>query len=123
MEAQRLFEKGHIKEFYFGISEILRRYLEALRRFPAAEFTTEEIALHMDREQDRGLLPLLRQADFVKFADTIPTTGRKEEDLKAAISYIRETSPAPEEGDSTTLSPHDQAPVAAARMRRKGVSQ
>jgi hypothetical protein len=123
LEARGLFEKGHIKEFYFGISEILRRYLEALRRFPAAEFTTEEIALHMDREQDRKLLPLLRQADLVKFADTIPTTGRKEEDLKAAIFYIQETSPAPEEGRSATLSPHDQAPVAGARTRRKGVSQ
>jgi len=93
LEAQRLFEKGRIKEFYFLFSEILRRYLESIRHFPAAEFTTEEIAHHLDNEQDRKLLPLLRHADLVKFADTIPAPARKEEEVKAALGYIQETSP------------------------------
>jgi hypothetical protein len=96
LEAQRLFEKGLVKEFYFGFSEILRRYMESLRHFPAAEFTTEEIAHHADNEQDRKLLPLLRQADLIKFADVIPTPADKEEDVKTAVSYIQETSPSPE---------------------------
>jgi hypothetical protein len=93
LEAQGFFEKGHIKEFYFLFSEILRRYLESIRNFPAAEFTTEEIANHLKDEQDRKLLPLLRQVDLVKFADTIPTPARKQEDLTAAKTYINETSP------------------------------
>ena len=92
LEGQRLFEQGQIKKFYFCFSEILRRYLEALRGFPAAEFTTEEIALHMDNEQDRSLLPLLRHADLVKFADTVPTPARKEEEVTTALAYIQETS-------------------------------
>jgi hypothetical protein len=91
LEGQRLFEQGQIKRFYFSFSEILRRYLEALRGFPAAEFTTEEIALHMDNEQDRSLLPLLRHADLVKFADTVPTPARKEEEVTTALAYIQET--------------------------------
>ena len=53
LEAQGLFEKGEVKGFYFRFSEILRRYLESLRRFPAPELTTEEIALRIHSEEDR----------------------------------------------------------------------
>jgi hypothetical protein len=101
LEAQGLFEKGQAKAFYFRFSEIVRRYLEAIRGFPAAEFTTEEITLCLNSEQDRKLLPLLRQADLVKFADTIPIQARKEEAVNTALSYIHETSPGPETGDSS----------------------
>lgn len=94
LEGDGLFEKGYIKEFYFRFSEILRRYLESLKGFPAAEFTTEEIAVHLKKEQDRKLLPLFRQTDLIKFADKIPTPARKEEDVKTALAYIQETSPA-----------------------------
>ncbi|MDY6838277.1 MAG: hypothetical protein SWH78_09910 [Thermodesulfobacteriota bacterium] len=92
LERQAIFEKGEIKGFYFRFSEILKRYLEGLRGYPAAEFTTEEIALRIDNEEDRRLLGLLRHADLVKFADTVPTPARKEEEVKAALSYIQETS-------------------------------
>ena len=101
LEAQELFEKGHAKAFYFRFSEIMRQYLEALRGFPAAEFTTEEISSCINYEHDRKLLPLLRQADLVKFADAIPTPARKEEEVKTALAYIHETSPNPEAGDSS----------------------
>ncbi len=103
LDAQRLFEKGHAKRFYFRFSEILRRYLGSLRGFPAVELTTEEIARCIDREQDRGLLALLRQADLVKFADRVPAPARKEEEVKTALSYIQETSPV-QEADHETVS-------------------
>jgi hypothetical protein len=101
LEAQGLFEKGEVKGFYFRFSEILRRYLESLRRFPAAEFTTEEIALRIHSEEDRMLLTLLRQADVVKFADFIPTPARKEEEVKTALSYIEETGSVLDIGHAT----------------------
>lgn len=102
LDAQRLFEKGHAKRFYFRFSEILRRYLGSLRGFPAVELTTEEIARCIDGEQDRGLLALLRQADLVKFADRVPAPARKEEEVKTALSYIQETSPV-QEADHETV--------------------
>jgi hypothetical protein len=71
----------------------LRRYLESIRHFPAAEYTTEEISRQIRLEVDRMLLPLLRQADLVKFADTVPTPARKEEDVRSALSYIDKTCP------------------------------
>jgi hypothetical protein len=92
LETRRYFEKGRAKKYYFVFSEILRRYLESIRNFPAAEFTTEEIIKHIRAEQDRKLIPLLQQADLVKFADTEPTQARKEEDIKAALAYIRQSS-------------------------------
>ena len=89
-----LFEKGDVKTFYFIFSEILRRYMESIRHFPAAEMTTEEIARHVgNTSQDQEILPLLRQADLVKFADTIPTPDRKVQDIEAARTYIRQTCP------------------------------
>ena len=95
LEKEQYFEKGRIKTHYFFFSEILRRYLEAIRHFPAAEYTTEEIARHIRAEPDRKLISLLQQADLVKFADTVPTRARKEEDIKAALAYIRKTAPQP----------------------------
>jgi len=100
LESQGLFEKGYAKQYYFGLSEILRQYLGAIRGFPAVEATTEEIALRIGNEKDRVLLSLLRQADLVKFADLIPPIARKGEDLKTALSYIQETAPVEEEGDN-----------------------
>jgi hypothetical protein len=68
------------------------------------ELTTEEIARCIDREQDRDLLALLRQADLVKFADRVPAPARKEEEVKKALSYIQETSPVRETGHETGVS-------------------
>jgi hypothetical protein len=95
LEKKQYFEKGRVKKHYFVLSEILRQYLEAIRNFPAAEYTTEEIARHISVETDRNLISLLQQADLVKFADTVPTRARKEEDIKAALAYIRKTGPQP----------------------------
>jgi hypothetical protein len=93
LEDRKVFEKGEVKTFYFTISEIMRRYLESIRNFPAAEYTTEEISHRIETEVDRKLLPFLRQADLVKYADTVPTPARKEEDVRLALSYIDETCP------------------------------
>ena len=98
LESEGLFEKGDIKGFYFRFSEILRKYMESLRGFPAAELTTEEIALHIRMEDDRGMLSLLRQADMVKFADSMPEPAEKEDEIRSALSYIDKTNPFSETG-------------------------
>lgn len=94
LESEGLFERGEIKRFYFTFSEILRRYMGAIRLFPASEYTTEEIVRQVgNHPQDRMVVPLLKQADQVKFADAAPTRARKDEDIKAALAYIDQTSP------------------------------
>ncbi len=94
LNADGLFEQGQVKRFYFRFSEILRRYLEAVRGFPALELTTEEIAGRIHYEEDRTVMSLLRTADLVKFADAVPTAPRKDEEIRIAFSYIERTRPA-----------------------------
>jgi hypothetical protein len=94
--------KGAYKEFYFNLSEILRIYIESLRGFPAAELTTEEIIRKIKNETDRKMIPLLRWMDMVKFADTIPSRDRNEQDVKNALDYIKETAPVIVTADSLT---------------------
>ncbi|MEE4352461.1 MAG: hypothetical protein V2J25_06280 [Desulfatiglans sp.] len=99
LEADRVFEKGHVKDFYFQFSEILRQYLESIRGFPAAEYTTEEIIFHIRQEVDRDIVPLLRNADLVKFADMVPSQAGKEETVRKALDFIDRTSPRTEGED------------------------
>jgi len=92
--ASGLFEKGDVKTFYFNFSEIIRRYMESIRHFSAVEMTTEEITRHVgNNSKDQEILQQLRQADLVKFADTVPTHDRKVQDIQAARTYIRQTGP------------------------------
>jgi hypothetical protein len=89
-----LYEKGNVKAFYFFFSETIRRYMEAIRQFPAAEMTTEEIARFVKTDpSDQRILPLLKQADLVKFADLIPSPDRKDLDIQKVRAYIRQTRP------------------------------
>ena len=95
--ASGLFENGNVKAFYFNFSETIRRYMESIRRFPAAEMTTEEIARWVKTDpSDQKILPLLRQADLVKFADSIPAPDRKDQDILTARTYIQQTRPMPD---------------------------
>ena len=109
LAAAGIFERGDAREFYFRLSEIVRRYLGALRGFPAVEMTTEEIAARLKTQRDRGLLPLLRYADLVKFSDAAPSRAKKDETVKQALSYIEETcgdlEGGPETGDARRIVP------------------
>ncbi|MFH0976896.1 MAG: hypothetical protein V1874_14030 [Spirochaetota bacterium] len=103
-ELERLISMNHItkgqyKEFYFRYSEILRQYIEKLRGFPAVELTTEEIARKIKDDSDRKLMPLLRDADLVKFADVIPTQAKNADDVSAAFDYIEATTPVATEAE------------------------
>lgn len=104
LEGLKLFESGEVKQFYFRFSEITRDYLEDLRQFPAAEYTTEEIAIAIREEKDRRLVPILREADLAKFSDLIPSPAKKEEQVKAILSYISETGIMFENGEKEGIS-------------------
>lgn len=86
------FEQGRYKAFYFRFSEILKHYLEEIRGFPAAEYTTEEISNNISHNEDYPIVGLLKQADLVKFADATPTPARKDQEIAAALNYIDQTS-------------------------------
>lgn len=90
---EHLFEKGLYKDFYFRLSEIIRKYIESVRGFPAGEYTTEEIARHLVKDPDKEILTLLRHADLVKFADAVVSPHKNQEEIRAVFEYITRTSP------------------------------
>ena len=74
LRAKGLLEAGKIQDYYFGLSEIFRRYLVFRYGFPALDWTTEEITsnLHNVKELNsqlkEQLLVILQNTDQVKFA-------------------------------------------------------
>lgn len=104
LKNKGLLEKGLIREYYFELSEIFRRYLGAIFDFPALDWTTEEIKLFLNRspqlnsEISQKVAFILEQTDLVKFAKA-QNTGQ-ENMTDEIISFIKKTSrPAESEPD------------------------
>ena len=98
IEAMGLDQKN-IKEYYFLVSGILRRYLEERFGLRAPEQTTEEfletvVADHLLHETQKALLKsFLEHCDLVKFANVIPRREEAAWIFKTARGFIEETKP------------------------------
>ncbi|MDD5087225.1 MAG: hypothetical protein PHI18_00305 [bacterium] len=91
--------RGMLKEFFSEYSYILRRYLERRYEFPALEMTTYELERRFENgtvpiEWPTRLLPVLREADLVKFAKYLPDYSRCDAHLELGFELI-ELSRAP----------------------------
>jgi DNA segregation ATPase FtsK/SpoIIIE-like protein len=86
---------GRIRDHFFELSEIFRRYLENRYEFPAQEWTTEEITTHfknfsdLNESQKLQARTLLIEIDKVKFAKA----QAHEDPIHSVIRFIKETSP------------------------------
>jgi len=80
------------KSYYFSLSEILRAYMGAIRTFPALDMTTEEITNQVEKDEDRSIVAVLKEADWVKFADGRFPEGRKQEHWDYAWQYVEKTA-------------------------------
>ncbi len=86
---------GRIQDHFFELSEIFRRYLENRYRFPAREWTTEEITAHfkhfssLSENLKLQARSILTQTDRVKFAKVEQT----EDEMQPIINFIREARP------------------------------
>ncbi len=100
--AEKLVERGFVKEFYQGVSDILRRYLERRFGLRAPERTTEEFLAELtatdtlDAAQKALLGQFLQHCDLVKFAALEPGGEEIERTLAACRSVIDQTR----EGDA-----------------------
>ncbi len=112
LQEKELLERGLMREYYFELSEIFRRYLGAQFNFPALDWTTEEIknfltpstSHHPEVRKKIGFI--LEQTDLVKFAKAEVT--RDEDMTQEVILFIQETSrpvePEPVGNDTATTS-------------------
>ena len=83
--------KGEDKEGYFRLSSIVRAYMGAIRQFPAEELTTSEIRSRIQEREDREILPLLEEADMVKFAKARIAEATRKNHIAMARDYVNKT--------------------------------
>ena len=92
--AQDLIGKDKIKEFYLGLTMIVRRYIERAHAIRAPEQTTEEFLgaatrnPEFSREVVLKLQTFLQTADLVKFAAYRPEREIIDQTLATARDYI-----------------------------------
>lgn len=96
LHHQKLWQNNRHKEYYSGITDILRRYIADRYEMGAMEMTTDEIVAAL-REQElpdksrRNLIEILRTADLVKFAKAIPEEQYNEQAYLDAYYFVEET--------------------------------
>ncbi len=73
--AEGLPEKGLVKEFYFGLTGVVRRYFERQYGIRATRQTTQEFLNHLLREVPLGADERSALADFLAAADRVKFAG------------------------------------------------
>jgi hypothetical protein len=92
-----LLDRGELKEFYFRLTMILRRYIEARFAIMAPERTTEEFLVDMRKSRElteahrATLAAFLAAADMVKYARHTPAKSDGEAALRIAEQFIMTT--------------------------------
>lgn len=94
-------KNSDVKEYYAGISDCVRRYIERLFKLKAPEMTTEEflsslrgsaaLSLILSLDQKDLLKDFLNACDLVKFAKYNPVKGEMEMIFELAKKFIEET--------------------------------
>lgn len=114
-----LIEKGEIKKFHILVSDVVRRYIEAVYRVEAMDMTTWEICESL-RARDRidgslvtGFREFLEACDLVKFAKYKPPIVEINSVFNRAWELVERTRPAP----PVQQSPEEQESVVSAGAR------
>ena len=95
--SRELMKLGLIREHFFELSEIFRRYMENRYRFPAQEWTTEEIISHfkglsdLNEKQKLQARTILTESDKVKFAKA--EVEMNYDPIEPVIHFIKEATP------------------------------
>lgn len=97
LRTKKLWQEGHVKQYYSELTEIIRLYIEQGFEIPAMESTTSEIMEGLGRKGGfndtiAGRIEyILRLADMVKFAKAIPVPTENEKALEGGIEFVRST--------------------------------
>ena len=97
LENRELMKLGRIRDHFFELSEIFRRYLENRYQFPAQEWTTEEIISHfkgfsdLNEKQKLQARNILTESDKVKFAKA--EIEKNYDPIESVIHFIKEATP------------------------------
>lgn len=98
LRAARLPEQGCVREYYFELSFLLRRYLEGRFGFPAVEETRMEIVASAGRvaalepEERESLARWLAEGELVKFARQERLLAEADSSAEEALRWVRRTA-------------------------------
>lgn len=96
IHSQKLWQNGKEKQFYTGVTDALRGYIECRYGVSAMEQTSSEImegleGVSLDKRLYEELDELFKVADLVKFAKYIPSAAENEEIIPKAVRFVNST--------------------------------
>lgn len=108
LHHQKLWQNNRHKQYYSGLTDILRTYIAARWEFGAMEMTSDEIiaAAALAELPDKAradLVSVLRNADLVKFAKALPEAEQNEADYLKCYYFVEETKQADTAEQEATL--------------------
>lgn len=112
LHNQKLWQNNRHKQYYSGLTDILRTYIDGRYGIGAMEMTSDEIIAAMQSQElpDKARMDLtavLRDADLVKFAKATPDAEQNENDYLKVYYFVEETKPATE---TAATPPEEGAP-------------
>lgn len=101
LREEHLCERGHEKEYYTRLTDILRIYLDKRFGINAMEMTsTQIISVLNSREEtkipNKYMRQILEIADFVKFAKVRPLPDDNVKSYQSAVQFVEDTKPLPD---------------------------
>ncbi len=101
LKAAQLWQQGQEKEYFTGLTDILRVYIDRRFGINAVEMTSTQIMdkirqnedAHIAKEQLNNVLEI---ADFVKFANMHTLADDNEIAFQRAVNFVEQTKPLPQ---------------------------
>ncbi|MBR6002123.1 MAG: hypothetical protein IK045_04590 [Bacteroidales bacterium] len=112
------------KQFYSGVTDALREYMESRFEVDAMEMTTSEIfsalkGKDLSRDLYDEMKALFERADFVKFAKFTASREENAGVIPASVRFVTETYQAAleEEAEETVSAPAEEKPAPAPSVK------
>jgi hypothetical protein len=100
LERTDWFDVARVREYYYRLTEVVRRYIELKFGLAAPEMTTEEFLVSLAHDgpglpyETGRLRSFLEACDFVKYAASQPTREDGEQVLGTARAFVQTTAAA-----------------------------
>jgi hypothetical protein len=97
LKKKKLWEQGHVKEYYSELTEIVRGYLENRWNIYAMEMVSSEIITEIEKTDiDKNIIDILQKmlhtADLVKFAKWNPMPDDHDMAFKNAYTFVEKSA-------------------------------
>lgn len=124
LHNRKLWQNNKHKQYYSGLSDILRTYIAGRYGIGAMEMTTDEIVdairgADMPQKSAMDLVAVLRDSDLVKFAKAMPDAAENEDAYQKAYWFVEETKPVETAAEDAEDAPTANADAAEKREEKR----